>query len=127
MNDVLATCESIAREAHKTKITHIALTIGEMTDIQDFALEFAFEALSPHTMADGASLEVTFVAPESYCKVCDKVYGHDRFTMLCPVCGSFEVELRHGRELQIDTIEAENGEDRACDDDRRQDADSRPE
>ena len=111
MNDVLITCEDIARQAGKTQITHIALTIGELTDIQDFALEFAFEALAPATMAKDATLEVTYIAPQSRCNACGKVYEHDRFTMLCPHCGSFEVTLLCGRELQIDTIEAEDEED----------------
>ena len=117
MSDVLTTCENIARDAGKDRITHIALTVGELTDIQDFALEFAFEALSPQTMAAGAALAVTYIAPESRCTACGKVYGHDRFTMLCPACGSFEVQQLRGRELQIDTIEADDEEERTCDDD----------
>jgi len=117
MNDVLTTCERAARDAGKTRITHIALTIGQLTEIQDFALEFAFEALSPQTMAKGGTLEMVLVSPQSRCKSCDKVYEHDRFTMTCPECQSFEVELLCGKELQIDTIEAEGGEDSGCDDD----------
>ncbi|MCL2818749.1 MAG: hydrogenase maturation nickel metallochaperone HypA [Actinomycetia bacterium] len=113
MNDVLITCENIAREAGKDRITHVALTIGEMTDIQDFALEFAFEALRDGTMAQDATLEMVFVEPRSRCNSCGKVYEHDRYTMLCPHCGSFEVTLLQGRELQIDTIEAEDEEDQA--------------
>ena len=117
MNDVLSTCEETARAAGKDRITHIALTIGELTDIQDFALQFAFEALSPATMAAGATLEVTYVAPQSRCRACGKVYGHDRFTMLCPGCGSYEIEQLCGRELQIDTIEADDEEERTRGDD----------
>ena len=116
VNDVLTTCQQVAKKAGKTRITHIALTIGELTEIQDFALQFAFEALAPDTMAATASLEVTYLPPKSHCKICDHVYEHDRFTMLCPQCGSFEVELLQGRELQIDTIEAED-EEESCDDD----------
>jgi hydrogenase nickel incorporation protein HypA/HybF len=111
MHDVLVTCEKVARDAGKTHITHIALTIGEMTEIQDFALEFAFEALAPDTLAHSATLDVTYLAPKSRCKTCENVYEHDRFTMLCPACGGFEVELLQGRELQIDSIEAEDEEE----------------
>jgi len=111
MNDVLTTCENTARQAGKSRITHIALTIGEMTEIQDFALEFAFEALSPDTMAKGATLAVTYVSPQSRCNSCGKVYEHDRFSMLCPACKGFDVELLRGRELQIDSIEVEDEED----------------
>jgi hydrogenase nickel incorporation protein HypA/HybF len=112
MNDVLITCEQIARDAGKDRITHIALTIGELTDIQDFALEFAFEALAPTTMAATATLEVDYVAPQSRCLSCGTLYEHDRYQMLCPACQSFEVEQLRGRELQIDAIEADDEEER---------------
>jgi hydrogenase nickel incorporation protein HypA/HybF len=111
MQDVLLTCEKVARENGKSRITHISLTIGEMTEIQDFALEFAFEALSPDSMAAGATLEVVFLTPRSRCNSCDKVYEHDRYCMVCPECGSFEVKLLQGREFQIDSIEADDGEE----------------
>ena len=107
MQDILAACEKVARENGQTRITKISLIIGELTEVQDFALEFAFEALTSESMAAGAELDVTYLAPESRCKVCEHTYQHDRFTMLCPQCGSFEVELLHGRELAIDSIEAE--------------------
>jgi hypothetical protein len=38
-------------------------------------------------------------------------YDHDRFQMLCPTCGSFNVEPLTGRELRIDSIEADDGSD----------------
>jgi len=117
MNDVLTTCEKVARDAGKTRITHIELTVGELTEIQDFALEFAFEALSPETMAKGATLSFTMIPPKSQCRTCGKVYEHDRFDMLCPECKGFDVELLQGREFQIDSIEAEDEEDEVRGDD----------
>jgi hydrogenase nickel incorporation protein HypA/HybF len=62
-------------------------------------------------MAEGATLVVTNVAPSSRCRACDLVYDHDRFEMLCPSCGSFDVEPLTGRELRIDSIEADDGND----------------
>ena len=74
--------------------------------------EFAFEALTPGTMAEGATLVVTHGRRRSSrCRECGLEYDHDRFEMLCPACGSFNVEPLTGRELRIDSIEADDGSD----------------
>jgi hydrogenase nickel incorporation protein HypA/HybF len=99
-----------ARDAGATQITEIRISVGELTEVVEFALQFAFEALTPGTMAEGATLVVTHIAAKSHCKVCDADFEHDRFQMLCPTCDSFEVTLLHGRELQIDSIETEDDE-----------------
>jgi len=106
---ILAASFDAAEKAGATRITEIRITVGELTEIQEFALDFAFQALTPDTMAEGATLVVTTVAPSSRCRVCDLEYDHDRFEMLCPVCGSFDVEPLTGRELQIDSISADDG------------------
>jgi hydrogenase nickel incorporation protein HypA/HybF len=108
MQGVLAASFDAARDAGAEKITEIRLSIGELTEIQEFALEFAFEAMTPGTMAEGATLSVTHIPATSKCNECGIEYGHDRFQMLCPDCGSFAVTPLTGRELLIDSIETED-------------------
>jgi len=97
-----------ARNAGATQITEIHVSVGELTEVVEFALQFAFEALTPGTMAEGATLVVKHVSAESHCNTCDSDFEHDRYTMTCPACESLDVTLLHGRELQIDSIEAED-------------------
>lgn len=99
-----------AEKAGATRITEIRITVGEMTEVVDFALQFAFEALTPETIAEGATLTVNMLSPKSLCRDCDLTYEHDRFQMICPACGSMNVEQLQGHELQIDSIEADTGE-----------------
>lgn len=107
MQGILEASINAAQEAQKSRITRIDVTIGELTEIQEEALSFAFEALSPNTIAEGAEFHMTFLEPKSRCNDCGYEYTHDHFTMTCPQCGSFDVKLLHGRELQIDSIEAD--------------------
>jgi len=100
-----------AREAGATQITEIRISVGELTEVVEFALQFAFEALTPGTIAEGATLTVTHIAAKSHCNDCDADFEHDRFQMLCPTCESFDVTLLHGRELQIDSIETSDDDD----------------
>lgn len=107
MSGILDASIDAANKAGHNRIIEIQLTIGELTEIQGFALDFAFEALSRDTIAEGGELKITFVEPRSKCNTCGHEYDHDRFTMVCPECNSFDVMLLQGREMQIDSIEAE--------------------
>lgn len=111
---ILAASFEAAEGAGAERITQIHISIGELTEIVDHALQFAFEALTPGTIAEGATLTVTLVGAHSRCNDCGVEYDHDRFQMLCPECGSFDVALLRGRELQIDSIETEDAEPAAA-------------
>ncbi len=111
---ILASSFEAAENAGAKRITEIRITVGDLTEIQDFALQFAFEALTPGTMAEGATLTVTHLEPRSLCNECGLEYEHDRFTMVCPSCSAFNVSLLQGRELTIDSLETDGGEDSAA-------------
>lgn len=108
---ILASSFEAAEKAGATRITEIRISVGELTEVVEFALQFAFEALTPETIAEGAILTVTHVGARSRCNACGVEYDHDRFEMVCPECGSFDVKLLQGRELQIDSIEADSGQE----------------
>lgn len=108
---ILAASVEAAENAGAKKITQIRITIGELTEIQEFALQFAFEALTPGTMAEGAVLTVNHVGARSHCNDCGVDYDHDRFQMVCTKCESLNVNLLQGRELLIDSIETEDTEE----------------
>ena len=107
VSSILTSAEEAATREGATRITEIRITVGELTEIVDFALQFAFEALTPGTIAEGATLTVTRLGAKSRCLECQTEYEHDRFEMLCPECGSFACELLTGRELEIDSIEVD--------------------
>jgi hydrogenase nickel incorporation protein HypA/HybF len=102
---ILAASFDAARAAGAEGINEIRVSIGDLTEVQEFALQFAFEALTPGTMAEGATLVVTHIAPSSRCNQCGTEYEHDRFQMVCPQCGSFNVTPLTGHELQVDSLE----------------------
>jgi len=102
---ILAASFDAASAAGADCISEIRISIGELTEIQEFALQFAFEALTPGTMAEGATLVVNHIKATSKCNECELEYEHDRFQMLCPECGTFNVTPLTGREMRIDSIE----------------------
>lgn len=107
MTGVMQAVETSAKEAGATKVLKVSLSVGEMTEAIEDALVFAFEALSEHSMCEGAELHINMVKPRSECLECHAEYEHDRFHMLCPECGGFATKLIAGREMQIDSIEVD--------------------
>ena len=107
VSGVLDAVTQSAKEAGAEKVLAITLRIGDMTEVIDEALSFAFEALTEGTMCEGAKLDVIKVAPRSLCFECGEEFDHDRFHRVCPQCGSYETHLLQGRELSIESIEVE--------------------
>ena len=107
---ILEASIAAAEKAGATRITEIRVSIGELAEVVDDALQFAFEALTPGTMAEGAALVITMVPAKSRCRDCELEYLHGRFEMLCPACGSLNVEPLQGREMRIDSIVADDDE-----------------
>lgn len=110
MLSVMESAEQAARNVQAKRITKITLTVGEMNEALPEALEFAFEVLSPQTLAEQAELVINRIKPRSRCLVCGEEFEHDRFCRVCPACQALAVELLAGRELHIESIEVENGD-----------------
>lgn len=107
---ILATAIEAAEKEHASKINEIRISVGDLTEIQDFALQFAFETLRQDTIAADAELIVNHVSPKSHCQQCDADFEHDKWDLLCPTCQSFLCEVIEGRELRIDSIDIETDE-----------------
>lgn len=102
---ILAAATEAAEAEGATRINEIRITIGELTEIVETALQFAFEALSPGTMAEGGKLVVTQLGARSRCQSCGTEFDHGRFDALCPGCDNPFCENIQGRELRIDSID----------------------
>ena len=107
VSGVLDAVRTSAEEAGADRVLKITLRIGDMTEVVDEALSFAFEALTEGTMFEGCELEVIKVHPRSFCLECFEEFNHDRFHRACPHCGSYETQLTEGRELAIESIEVD--------------------
>lgn len=108
---VLDSVVPAAKDAGALKVTSISLRIGDMTEVVDEALEFAFEALCEGTMCEGAVLNVEKIHPRSVCFECGEEFDHDRFHRACIHCGSMKTQIVHGREMEIESIEVDLPDD----------------
>lgn len=112
MTGVMDAVTKSAHDAGADKVLKVTLSVGEMTECIQDALEFAFEALTEDDpFVRDAELTINMIKPKSRCLECGAEFEHDRFHMFCHECDSFATELLAGRELQIDSIEVDIPDD----------------
>jgi len=104
MNNLLAIAEKAAREEGEGPVTVIHLRIGEMAGVSIDALQFAFDCLSRGTAADGGRLEFERVPLAVRCSSCGAHSNPKDFVFVCGACGSSEIEILTGREMELDYI-----------------------
>jgi hydrogenase nickel incorporation protein HypA/HybF len=88
----------------------VTLKIGTLSGVVPEALEFAFQVLSEGTVAEGAQLVIERVALRIACNACGRASMPTDPFIICPHCGSGDVDITAGRELEIESMEIEDGE-----------------
>ena len=97
--------EDASAAAGARPICALRVRIGPLSGVVIDALRFAFEALSPGTLAAGARLDIEETVPSFHCPRCGADFQTPVGSYQCPACGSCEGELRGGNELELVSIE----------------------
>ncbi len=105
MESALSLALDQAKQAGAHKVHWIRLRIGRLSGVIPDALEFAFEALTPGTMAEGADLKIEDVPARFWCQGCGREFEADDLFAECPQCGKPSADLRSGRELELAAVE----------------------
>ncbi len=89
---------------HRT-VRVVRLTVGEMAGVVVDSLEFCFNAITAGTYLDGTALEIVHIPIAASCEACGKAFAVQDSMFRCPDCGSLNVVLTAGQELQVKEIE----------------------
>ncbi len=104
MKNLLAIVDRAARDEGGAPVRVVHLRIGEMAGVSEDALRFAFDVMAKGTAAEGASLRVERVPLRIRCAACAADSNPAGFVCICPVCGSCDIEILGGREMEVDYI-----------------------
>lgn len=88
--------------AGPVRVVH--LKIGEMAGVNADALRFAFEVMAKDSVAADAVLEIERVPLSIRCTACGVEFRPGGFVFICTACGSSEIEILTGREMEVDYI-----------------------
>jgi hydrogenase nickel incorporation protein HypA/HybF len=95
-----AVCE---RAAGRT-VHAVTVRVGALTAVVPEAMLFCFELATEDTVMAGASLVIDRCAAVVHCHDCGVDFEPPDLILLCP-CGSADVAVTAGRELQIVSME----------------------
>jgi hydrogenase nickel incorporation protein HypA/HybF len=107
MQSALHQALSEARLAGAARVHEIRLRIGVLSGVVPDALQFAFEALTEGTAAEGAVLTIEEVPARFWCAPCEREFVATNLFAECPDCHHPSGELRAGRELELCSMEVD--------------------
>ena len=107
MQSALERAAEIAHQHGATRIYRMRLRVGALSGVVPDALRFAFEALSPDTIANNATLEIDWSPALCLCEACDREFEPADVIYACPTCGQVSRVIRRGTELELAQIELE--------------------
>ena len=104
---ILESVEAEARRRPGARFEVVGVRIGELSNVDKDALEFAFEALTRNTPLAGLRLEVEWCARRQKCLDCAAEFAVREFDLRCPSCGTDKTSCIGGTELDIAYLELE--------------------
>lgn len=113
MQNVISLVSDAAEAQGGGDVRSIHLKIGRMAGVNIDSLKFAFDIVSKGTVAEGGSLEIERVPLKLHCKGCGREFSPEQFSLTCPACGSSDMEILSGREMQVDYIMMEDEDKQA--------------
>jgi len=102
---LLDQCERHAREHNAEKIMKVTVKIGVLSGVEPHLLEQAFETFKEGTLCDGCSFVMEIQDVVVRCRICNSLNVPEKLHMLCPTCGSNEVEVTEGEEMLLMQLE----------------------
>jgi hydrogenase nickel incorporation protein HypA/HybF len=83
----------------------VKVRIGPLAGVVADSLEFCFGAIVGETPLADARLDIEETPLRSQCSHCDKIFDVEGAAFLCPGCGSTEIKVISGTEMQVVEIE----------------------
>lgn len=105
--EIIAIVTAEAEKKQLGRVTEIHLRIGALSGVDPEALSFGFEAATLETPLAGARLAIQAVPVHAVCRACGRQFDVEDLVFLCPGCGSVDVEVTQGQEMQIDHLVVE--------------------
>ncbi len=96
-----------AKAQGKSKVTRINLVIGESSGYSGDSIAMHFEDAAKGTICEGAEIHVRPVKTMLRCPQCHELFVRKPFHFECPHCGTEGVPSEVGKEMSIESIEAE--------------------
>ncbi|GLW35814.1 hydrogenase maturation nickel metallochaperone HypA [Actinoplanes regularis] len=96
--------EAVCERADGRRVRRVTVRVGALTAVVPGAMLFCWELAAEGTDADGADLDIEQRPATARCRSCGADLELADLVLLCP-CGSADLAVTGGRELQIVSME----------------------
>lgn len=96
-----------AQQQGKRKVTKINLVVGENSGFSSEIIQMHFLDVASGTICDGAEISVKKVKTMLKCPKCSELFALKPFEFACPHCNVDGIPTEVGKEMSIESIEAE--------------------
>jgi hydrogenase nickel incorporation protein HypA/HybF len=104
---VIQVLETESKRQHFHAVKTIWLEIGALAGVEIPALEFAFDVVRRHTIAENAQLQIIEIPAQAWCMPCGKTVEIKQRYEACPVCGSYQLQVSSGDQMRIKELEVD--------------------
>jgi len=111
---VVETLAALPDSSGSARVLEVRLRVGALASVIPESLEFCWGIVSEGTPLEGSRLVVNLLPVVVHCESCGQdaeLQGVQSFR--CPRCGEPCSDMRQGRELEIESIEIDDGEVKA--------------
>ena len=106
VSSVLETARVEQRSHPGSRVSKIALRIGEWSGVDPESIRFCFDALVWREIHP-PQLEIEFLPRQNRCGKCSTLFHLKNFEIACPACGSSPTQPVSGDEMDIAWLELE--------------------
>jgi hydrogenase nickel incorporation protein HypA/HybF len=95
------------------KVKEVRLRVGALASVVEDSLQFCYELATDDTPLEGSKLVVKVLPVIAHCAVCEQdVEIESLQSFRCPRCDQPVSDLRQGKELEIESIEIDEVEEK---------------
>lgn len=109
-----AVLETVRRHAGERRVTAVSLKVGGLRQVVPESLSFYWEIVTRDTACEDARLDLVAIDTRLRCSDCGRQWEPVLAFFRCEGCGSAEVSVLSGDELEVDYIEVEEPLEVAC-------------
>jgi hydrogenase nickel incorporation protein HypA/HybF len=104
---VLQVLQTEAKRQQFSKVKVVWLEIGVLSGVEIAALRFCFEAITRHSLAEGATLKIIELPATAWCLDCAQAVPVKQRYDACPHCGAYALQVTGGDAMRIKELEVE--------------------
>lgn len=96
--------DAVLERTGERHVSTVRLRVGRLSGVVPDSLTFCFDLATAGTPLEGATLDIDSPDGRGHCHTCGRDFALEDLVVLC-ACGSADVEVVAGRELQVLSVE----------------------